>query len=308
MASTRQTRVRSVHTRLLEAITLAGELARRKACEIVSLRREIYLGLYAGGARDCDAVLALAEAHTPIDTEFVRTMAAGMSAAPGGQRVAIDRRDGARAFFTLHGVTVHADVADGDCGDHILIDEPPFYVGRSPGFVSRIVSGHDDTSLRIYVSVEPRDAGWFIGPLFDALRDGVGPVAAKVLANPRSYFRADAGVIYLPVAARAAALAIVDHRCRLDDVRLRAVNPLGTRRVRGGIGWAESPRGDAKGARSFGEVVTDLIVGAVERYPSGIGSRQLSALIADHGRDPARPWAIRRGGVPILPRQGQAAA
>jgi len=118
------------------------------------------------------------------------------------------------------------------------------------------------------------------------------PFEAKVLSDPATYQRADAGVLYVDDAWRDAAFALLPPLHQAVSSRLRAATPMFTRRLAPGLAMAEDP-GDGQ---SFGQHRCLLIAQALQQaYRDGLDSalERVTAIVqafTRNGFDAARPW------------------
>lgn len=119
---------------------------------------------------------------------------------------------------------------------------------------------------------------------------------AKVLSDPASYVRADAGVLYVERREVAPTLALLPSLHADARTGLRSSTPMFTKRLAPGLAVAEDP-GDG---RSFGQhrcqLIAEALVSAFEALAAGFDAR-LQAVVdrfADEGLSVARPWLNRR--------------
>ena len=115
---------------------------------------------------------------------------------------------------------------------------------------------------------------------------------AKVLTDPASYVRADAGVLYVERRDVARAMDLLPdlHVCARPG--LRSTTPMFTKRLAPGLAVAEDP-GDG---RSFGQhrcqLIAEALVRAFEAAAVGFDSRWQAVVdrFADEGLSVVRPW------------------
>ena len=145
--------------------------------------------------------------------------------------------------------------------------------------------------VRYYWHLTPAAAAPFLKETTTRLNAAAIPFRAKVLADPASYRRADAGVLYLARhdLDRAATILAAIHEAIAPGLRLEV--PLFTRPLADGLGVAEDPGDDL----SFGEHRCRLAARALWRsFDQGdptpaARAITLAATFREAGLDPIRP-------------------
>jgi hypothetical protein len=122
------------------------------------------------------------------------------------------------------------------------------------------------------------------------------PFRTKVLSDPGSYVRADAGVLYVerPYYAGVAGAVVAIHRAM--ETMLRPETPMFTKRLAPGLGLAEDPQNRL----SFGQSRCQLVArGLWDAHESGTPREvAVAAALRARGYDPARPY-LERGSADI---------
>ena len=169
--------------------------------------------------------------------------------------------------------------------------------GLLPGFV--LFRGDTDKAepaaipwrVRCYWNLRSATAVRWLGTLTSDLDRLEVPFGLKVLRDPRTYRRADAGVLYLEPRHYGRALPAIRRCYRKVRDGMRPEVPRLTVELAPGLGVAEGPAdGD-----SFGEHRCRLIAGALTRaFAAGRhGERERPAVVASAfraaGLDPRRP-------------------
>jgi hypothetical protein len=280
---------------IVAAVRLAALLAEEQSCPPADLHREIYLGLYACRCATSADIAEVSRIVPQMDLEFARFATDVEGTAPKPWRCPVLARDERGAIFDLMGVTVRS--VDDGAADSVSIPVPVFLLYASPGFIVRMGDRPlgNDTS-RLYLALSPEQAPWFLGRLFETLRKRLRGLSAKVLANPRSYARADTAVLYVDSAELDPALEMVTASLAESGVALRPVCPLGTKSMQAGLAWADSPEAEGGVERSFGELIAAIVTDAA-RHGAAAHRRRLKALIEARGRCPDAPF--RRTPQPI---------
>ena len=145
---------------------------------------------------------------------------------------------------------------------------------------------------RFYWHLTAQAAAPWIAELTRRFNAATVPFEAKVLSDPATYWRADAGVLYVDDAWREEAFALLPDLHQAVSARLRGTTPMFTRRLARGLAMAEDP-GDG---RSFGQHRCQLVAQALQqahRDGSDTPRARLRAVVqgfARNGIDPARPW------------------
>ncbi len=166
-----------------------------------------------------------------------------------------------------------------------------------PGFV--VIWGDADVAepeaipwlVRCYWHLRPAGAARWVGVLTAGLNRRGIPFSLKTLSDPRSYRRADSGVLYLEPEHYPAARAAIRRCHREVREELRPEVPRLTVRLAPGLGVAEGPAG----GDSFGQHRCRLIAAAVVRaFETGRRSAAaradaVAAAFRAAGLDPERP-------------------
>lgn len=167
-----------------------------------------------------------------------------------------------------------------------------------PGFYFAIGDGdqsdaHDvpEALVRFYWHLTPAAAAPYIAAITRTLNALAVPFRTKVLTDPASYVRADAGVLYLERRhfhrVRAALLQVHAGVAPM----LRDSVPMFTRHLAPGLGVAEDPGNGL----SFGQSRCRAIAsGLVSAFESGAAREEaVAAACAERGIDAARPYLDR---------------
>jgi len=268
------------------------------------LEHVLYARLYTRAGRQ-------AMAFNPVDDrDFVGRLSAantGRGTFEPGWRVAFVDDDG-RIAVEKDGLTLFAPpqrfrpdagpVAPGQVGRLRIGKELRQLV---PGFYFAIGDGGADEPgaqagpvVRLYWHLQSASAARAVHAVTSELNRVGVPFRMKVLADPGSYVRADAGVLYLGKRHYLAARGAIAKAYFLVRSGLRPTVPLFTKRLAPGLGLAEDPGGD--GQTSFGQHRCRLVARALWRcYAEGRASlddrvRGVAGAFAEQGLDPARPY------------------
>jgi hypothetical protein len=146
--------------------------------------------------------------------------------------------------------------------------------------------------VRVYWHLTAEAAPVWIRELTQRFNDAGISFRAKVLNSPAAYFRADAGVLYLPGPHFPSARRLLPDLHHAVAQHLRPTTPMFTKRLAGGLAVAEDP-GDG---RSFGQdrcaLVADGLLDAARRGSNNAPARvaMIAERFAEAGLDVARPW------------------
>lgn len=260
------------------------------------LRLKIYTAVYAGGYDGTGPVPGEGILPGRTDPGFVEeTLRLVPDRAPGDNWVLIGCEDG-MADLEADGLRAVAPVDDLvgtlEPGRQVRVLGVSAIPGRIPGFFFR----HGVFPLtaplsRLYLNISPKHAAWVLGPLARWL-DGVGvPFQMKVLADPESYYRSDAAVVYVPSVRIRDALRFCAEAHRRGDLQTDARVPLLTRAVEPGLAVADEPDDVAPVGQSHGAWVTGLLVNALDSASNALGmARRVEDGIIAAGRNPDRPF------------------
>jgi hypothetical protein len=151
--------------------------------------------------------------------------------------------------------------------------------------------GDDEPIVRYYWHLRPGAAVRLMAAATSRLNAARVPFRLKVASEPMAYRRADAGVLYLRRRDRSRARpAIAEIYSSIADI-LNDEVPLFTRRLAGGLGFAEDPGGTS----SFGQHRCQLVARALwESFLRGDDDRgtratALASAFVGEGLDPLRP-------------------
>jgi lantibiotic biosynthesis protein len=146
--------------------------------------------------------------------------------------------------------------------------------------------------LRYYWHLTLPAAESFLGATSALFNEARIPFEAKVLSDPETYRRADAGVLYIKQPYHKKIARLIDQIYSVVAPGLRPDSPLFTKRLANGLGFAVGP----VGRQSFGQHRCHLIASALwESFQRGETDRTLQArAIAEafmrEGLDPLRPY------------------
>lgn len=167
---------------------------------------------------------------------------------------------------------------------------PGFYMAL--GDADAAGEGADGPLARFYWHFTADAAPDWIAALTRRLNDRAVPFRAKVLSDPGSYVRADAGVLYIGRAHLPDALAALPEIHRSVARGLRAATPMFTKKLARGLGYADDPGG----GQSFGQHRCDLVAEALLGLDADRGTDRrrvataIAARFADAGLDARSPW------------------
>jgi hypothetical protein len=157
--------------------------------------------------------------------------------------------------------------------------------GLMPGFYFAIGDGHEDEPedaarpiVRVYWHLTSSIAPTAIHAVTSRLNRLAVPFRMKVLSEPASYVRADAGVLYLGKEHYKKAESAIGEAYFTVRSGLRPETPLFVKRLAPGLGLAEDP---GEQDTSFGQHRCRLVAQALWRcHTSGLRSEQRVAEIA----------------------------
>jgi hypothetical protein len=289
--------------RISRAVRAALTPAEAESFLVGRIAGELYRSWYVRGhsvRRDLEG----AAWHEDPDAEFVRTLSQANSGRGGwerGWRVA--ERDGERLVLARGRLRVRAKPADcrppGDvagAGERVSVRRPKELRNISPGHYLALGDaerppGRQSTELRVYLHVRPAGAATLVAAATGACNAEAIPFSLKVLADPASFTRCDAAVLYLDDAdferARGPLRAIVD-ACGddLDDPP-----PPFSKRLARGVGLGEH---DGNRDASFGTSRCRLVAQGVVAH-ARVGGEVLEAVAASFGAaglDLDRPYLV----------------
>ena len=167
-----------------------------------------------------------------------------------------------------------------------------------PGFYFAIGDGDQSDArdvpealVRFYWHLTPAAAASYIATVTRTLNGLAVPFRTKVLTDPSSYVRADAGVLYLERRhfhrVRAALLQVHASIAPL----LRDAVPMYTKRLAPGLGVAEDPGNGLSFGMSRSRVIANGLVTAFENASSR--EETVAGVCAENGIDVERPWLDR---------------
>jgi len=146
--------------------------------------------------------------------------------------------------------------------------------------------------LRLYWNLTPAAAITYVRLVTDRLNREAIPFKTKVLSHPRSYRRADAGVLYLNRGDFGRLRPVLVQLHRDLSPKLNREVPMFVKPLAPGLGLAEDPGG----GQSFGQSRCRIMAEALHRChcrgASDLAERlRLVAVVwRERGLDPLRPW------------------
>ena len=176
----------------------------------------------------------------------------------------------------------------------ISLSVPSTRPNLSPGYF--LVSGdapisQGDGLLRLYWHLTPRAAARWLQSATAALNARNLPFHLKVLHSPQLFTRCDAGVLYLPRSAFAAAQPALRDIYAHVETELRSEAPALTKSLAPGIGLAESPAGESFGLHRCHLIADGLVRSQTEGRTDAAGRLDcVLACWADAGLDVERPY------------------
>lgn len=230
------------------------------------IARCLYLNFFTvGGARPPQPPLPTLPAHS---TELLRTRlercALGSSSEEGWREAGLDERGQVLAVRDGLEVTVRSSQIMARSGDTLTLRVRRVLPGRSPGFVSyRPGHAHEGLSapiVRLYWNVPAWLAPVLAADLCRNLDRLEVPYGLKVAADPMSYGRADAAVLYVAAADLPASADVIARAHRRVAPSMAKATPAMTLRVGGGLGLALDP---ATG-ESFGTFWCSILATAMD--------------------------------------------
>jgi hypothetical protein len=182
-------------------------------------------------------------------------------------------------------------------GAEVGLRMPKELLGVSPGYY--VASGSQEFTRkrpfclwRLYWNLTARGAVPFVRAATAAL-EGAVPYRLKVLQDPHSFTRCDAGVLYFEAGDRVAVAAAA--RRIQQEVRrhLKPSTPVLTKRLDPGIGFAEDPGDDQSFGQQRCRLLADGIVSAHERAARSVDERLevVSERLAANGVRLEHPYA-----------------
>jgi HopA1 effector protein family len=135
-----------------------------------------------------------------------------------------------------------------------------YFVGNETADIVDYTASNSDI-LRIYWNIELAGADVWVRSVSEILNTSRIPFNAKIPSNPDSYFRADAGVIYVSNKYINSLLSPIASIRRAVLRYLRSPVPLFTFEIAPGIGLAEDPGGGV----SFGQTRCEFVVDGLVR-------------------------------------------
>jgi hypothetical protein len=270
-----------IETEMRAAVQLTSLVREASEMEKPDLYRVIYLGVYAGRFENVREILKTRVATASIDVGFARYAILRGKAndeqltlkAPSEDDWEIVERYGIKA---RHLRSRDSGAEDGQT--------PAISLHASPGFIARHYGSTAPLLRRIYLALLPRHARWFLDKLFERLAGRLSSFSIKVLANPASFFRADAAVIYVRPQDLGIAWEVVSACLCTEQIRLRNLKPLGTFQLGCGVGWADSPPIAGNEALSFGQWITETMLEYVEMYHGNSASGLFAEFVHAKGR------------------------
>jgi len=192
---------------------------------------------------------------------------------------------------------VDGTVAVGSVGRLRLAKElremlPGYYTALGDADQPEEADGSQPKILRFYWHLTAEIAPDWINELTRRFNTVGVAFHAKVPADPGAYMRADAGVLYVPLADAAAVMALVPGLHRTVSASLRPTTPMFTKRLARGLAVAEDP-GDG---RSFGQHRCQLVAeGLVHAFQDGRiafedVTQAVAVRFAEDGLIITRPW------------------
>jgi hypothetical protein len=166
--------------------------------------------------------------------------------------------------------------------------QPGFYFAFGETMGDRF---EDLVGARIYLSLVAESAAQWVQRLTGDLNAYSVPFSLKVLRNTSDYWRADAGVLYVPRRYAGFASSLVCELSKKLD-GLRAGVPLFARRIAPGIAFADSPPGGESFGVSRMRLVAEGIVSAWRNHDAGVQARvrSIAARFRSAGLDVHAPW------------------
>ena len=179
-------------------------------------------------------------------------------------------------------------------GAKISLRVPSARPNLSPGYFLVIGDAPmppGDGVVRLYWHLTPDGAARWLYATTAALNACSLPFHLKVLYSPKLFTRCDAGVLYLPQSAFAAATPALRDVYAQVEAGLRSEVPAFTKSLAPGIGLAESPGGESFGLHRCGLVADGLVRSRTEtRADTADRLDCVLACWSDAGLDIERPY------------------
>ena len=172
---------------------------------------------------------------------------------------------------------------------------PGFYAVFGDADRNLDVANHDVEVVRFYWHLTSPGALPWIRELTARFNQAQVPFHAKVLSDPATYLRADAGVLYVERADVASALALLPPLHREVVNHLRPTTPMFTKRLAHGLALAEDPGNGSSFGQHRCQLIAEGLVGAFARAEVTLEGRLRSVAdrFADAGVPLAKPWLNR---------------
>ena len=163
-------------------------------------------------------------------------------------------------------------------GTRVCLRLPKDSVKLSPGFYMAFGDRElvDDAScpiVRYYWNLVPDGAVPFVAQATSTLNGAGLPFRLKVLADPRSFARCDAGVIYIRKEDRRAAAAALRSTYGAVAEYLKLLTPVFTRPLAQGLAFAEDPGEQESFGQQRCRLLADGIIRAHERGVTSLAER-----------------------------------
>ena len=156
-------------------------------------------------------------------------------------------------------------------GDTLSLRSPRGLQHRSPGYYlvlgeSPLPRDSHNKIVRLYWNLRPDGAPQLISFITRNLQGTDVPYRLKVLSDPGSYTRCDAGVLYIRHCDYHRIAALVEELHLAIARELKGEIPAFTKRLAWGLGYAEEPTNDESFGRSRARLMAE---GVVESYVTG---------------------------------------
>ncbi|HEY1107678.1 MAG TPA: T3SS effector HopA1 family protein [Opitutaceae bacterium] len=288
-------------------VTLRAQLTRacRGVAAIAAAKKDpgqlptlVYLATYACGftgrteiGRFKDLAFAVFDAGF---AEFLQREVSGRRALAGWEVLRVNRKQVHLKYRGIRAKIAKAALGAEPLlkGQSIAVTIPIVLPGVMPGFVFRhgVMGCGARAVSRLYLNITPRQAPWVLGALAEKLDAAAVPFEMKVLGHPAAYLRRDAAVVYVPSETAERAIDLIRSAIDRDGVRLGNGEPLLTRRLATGFGYADDPS-DIGGGLSHGQWVTGLLLEAAKAStrPKAMVDAVFD-LIGKTGRDVRTPF------------------
>lgn len=222
---------------------------------------------------------------------------------PGWTVVGTERR---HAIVHKNGLTLTVPLTMLSRGDSskVTVRLPHEYLGLAPGFYMAASDAPvtDPLLMRTYLHLDPSAAPVFVRYATAFLNDRAIPFRLKVAADPASFSRSDAVVLYVAKHQWREAYELIERLRRVRRIRFSGTVPALTKRIARGVGVAEQPPSE----ESFGQhrmaILANALLATFQRDEQNQDSR--FAVVAKHfeanGIDLARPY-LNAGSRDIYP-------